>query len=175
MAQRIITAVGPDRPGLVGEFTGHLHQAGVNIADSRMVNLRGQFALLLLVEGEPDKLEALSSSAIKAGEASGLVVTVAPLVTTAPASASRGIPYRLKTYSMDQPGIVHGITSILQKHGVNIEELSTKQESAAFAGTTLFTMEALLAIPSHVAVKQLREALGAKCDQLNIDMDLEPA
>ena len=50
MSQLIITAVGPDRPGIVGELTGHLHSAGGNILDSRMVNLRGQFAIVLLIE-----------------------------------------------------------------------------------------------------------------------------
>jgi glycine cleavage system transcriptional repressor len=40
MPQMIITAVGPDRPGIVGELTGELHSAGANILDSRMVNLR---------------------------------------------------------------------------------------------------------------------------------------
>ena len=175
MAQRIITAVGTDRPGLVGQFTGHLHQAGVNIADSRMVNLRGQFALLLLVEGEANQLEALAASAATAGQAIGLAVTVAPLVVNMAAPAGQGIPYRLKTYSMDQPGIVHRVTSLLHQHGVNIEELATRQESAPFAGTTLFTMEARLTLPVGVSVKSLRGALEQLCDQLNIDMDLEAA
>jgi glycine cleavage system transcriptional repressor len=42
----VVTAVGPDRPGIASDFTGHVHAAGANLADSRMVNLRGQFALL---------------------------------------------------------------------------------------------------------------------------------
>ncbi len=189
MALRIITAVGTDRPGLVGQFTGHLHQAGVNIADSRMVNLRGQFALLLLVEGESAQLQQLEKSAPQAGDAIGLQVTVAAMNeagamkvggTTGSAAGFAGVagvpglPYRLKTYSMDQPGIVHGVTSILHEHGVNIEELTTRQESAPFAGTTLFTMQALLTIPADVSVKKLRQALETLCDRLNIDMDLEP-
>ena len=42
MARVILTAVGADRPGLVGELTGYLHGAGANILDTRMVNLRGR-------------------------------------------------------------------------------------------------------------------------------------
>ncbi len=179
MAERIITAVGTDRPGLVGQFTGHLHQAGVNIADSRMVNLRGQFALLLLVEGEAAKLQSLETSAPQAGATIGLQVTVAAMHSPGVSGLGgtipgAGVPYRLKTYSMDQPGIVHGVTSILHEHGVNIEELTTRQESAPFAGTTLFTMQALLTVPATVSVKKLRGSLESLCDRLNIDMDLEP-
>src|SRR5262249_6564839 len=47
----VVTAIGPDRPGLASEFAGHVLGAGANLADSRMVNLRGQFAILALVEG----------------------------------------------------------------------------------------------------------------------------
>ena len=50
MTQWIVTAVGPDRPGLVGELTGHLHAGKANLLDSRMVNLRGQFAIVLLLD-----------------------------------------------------------------------------------------------------------------------------
>ena len=50
MAQLIVTAVGDDRPGLVGELTGYLHTAGANILDTRMVNLRGRFAVIVLLE-----------------------------------------------------------------------------------------------------------------------------
>src|SRR3954452_21329891 len=59
VGQWIITAVGPDRPGLVGDLTGHLHAAGANLLDSRMVNLRGQFALVLLMEDPAVPGEAL--------------------------------------------------------------------------------------------------------------------
>ena len=50
MSSWVITAVGPDRPGLVGRLTAPLLDSSSNVADSRMINLRGQFALLLLVE-----------------------------------------------------------------------------------------------------------------------------
>ena len=49
MRELVITAVGSDRPGLVGRLTAPLYEVSANVADSRMVNLRGQFALLLLV------------------------------------------------------------------------------------------------------------------------------
>jgi glycine cleavage system transcriptional repressor len=173
MAQVIITAVGPDRPGLVGELTGHLHAAGANILDSRMVNLRGQFALVLLLEADDKATGEISRSLPAAGRQLGLKVDLSQ--PAEPRRAVDGLPFRLKTYSMDQPGIVHRITHLLQTHGVNIEELSTRQESAAFAGSPLFLMEMRLTIPASVAVRRLRGELEALCDSLNCDVDLEPA
>jgi glycine cleavage system transcriptional repressor len=179
MAQWIVTAVGPDRPGIVGDLTGHLHAAGANLLDSRMVNLRGQFALVLLMDCPSDAAgEQLAASLPDIACGLGLnldVIRQAPTATGAAPRPVAGVPFRLKTYSMDQPGIVHRVSHLLQSHGVNIEELETRQESAAFAGTPLFLMEMRLTVPPTVPVRQLRADLQTLCDQLNCDVDLEPA
>jgi predicted amino acid-binding ACT domain protein len=47
----ILTAVGDDRPGLVDDVTRFIFERGGNIEDSRMVNLRGQFAMMVLIGG----------------------------------------------------------------------------------------------------------------------------
>ncbi len=176
--QWVLTAVGPDRPGIVDDLTGHLHAGGANLLDSRMVNLRGQFAVVLLMEF-PDAAagEKLAAELPQVGRGMGLRADVAhqapPPRRTSPPPA--GVPYRLKTYSTDRPGIVHGVAHLLQQHGVNIEELETRQESAPFAGTPLFLMEMRLTVPQGVPLRKLRGELETLCDSLNCDVDLEPA
>jgi glycine cleavage system transcriptional repressor len=172
MEQGIIMAVGVDRPGLVGDLTGHLHSAGANILDSRMVNLRGQFVLTMLFEADAAAVASLRQSLPGFGEKLGLSVNVAE--PRKQATRVAGLPFKLKTYSMDQPGIVARVTRVLQQHGVNIEELSTRQESAPFMGDPLFTMEMRLTVPPGVSVRKLRGELETLCDSLNCDMDLEP-
>jgi glycine cleavage system transcriptional repressor len=175
MAQLIITAVGPDRPGIVGELTAHLHEhGGANLLDSRMVNLRGQFAMLILFETTEDHAAALARDLPAVGRGMGLNLSVTPQGAIAARSAE-GLRFKLKTYSLDQPGIVARLTSVLRQHGVNIEELSAWQESAAFAGSPLFLTEMRLTVPPTVPVRQLRTDLESLCSQLNCDVDLEPA
>lgn len=171
--QLIISAVGPDRPGIVGELTAHLHSAGANILDSRMVNLRGQFALMILVEAADDVTKVLARNLPDAGSKMGLNLFANP--QNPAAQKIDGLHYRLKTYSMDQPGIVARLTNILRQHGVNIEELVAHQESAAFAGSPLFVTEMKLTVPPAVAVRKLRADLEVLCTELNCDVDLEPA
>lgn len=173
MAQLIITALGDDRPGIVGELTGRLHAAGGNIVDSRMVNLRGRFALLMLLE-VPDAAEAeLRARLPDVGRDIGLAVQVA---TGAKVGAGKGgLPFRLKSYSMDQPGIVHRISDLLQRYRVNIEDLRAGQQSGAFVGHELFVMEARLTVPAEVSVRKLRADLESLGEQINCDIDLEPA
>src|SRR5215470_4944830 len=101
MSQLIITAVGPDRPGIVGELTGHLHSVGGNILDSRMVNFRGQFALMILLEMRDDEAAIrLGRDLPRVGESMGLNLFVRPQ-SGAPQAGVDGLNYRLKTYSMD--------------------------------------------------------------------------
>lgn len=168
----VVTAVGPDRPGIASDFTGHVHAAGGNLADSRMVNLRGQFSMLALVEGPSEVLEAVQKRLRDAAPAMGLAIHFAAAPKTAP---RQGVPFRLKTYSMDQPGIVHRVTSFLREQEINVEELETHLESAPFMGTPVFTMEILMLVPSGASVKALRRALEELGDALNCDVDLDPA
>jgi glycine cleavage system transcriptional repressor len=177
MPELVITAVGPDRPGLVDELTGFLTGAGANIGDARMVNLRGQFAVILLAEAPDTAATTIKRDIAGHGQKIGLVVNVA-LQDGKPvgqATGFRGVPFKLRTYAMDQPGIVHRITHLLHRHGVNIEELQTRLEAGAHTGTPLFTMELRMTVPPTVAVKKLRDDLEQLCDSLNCDVDLDPA
>jgi len=173
MAQLILIAVGPDRSGLVGEMTSHLHASGASILDSRMVNFRGQFAMLILFECDADAAKKMEAALPDVGQRMGLHLFI---TGQAPAArATEGLPFRLKTYSMDQPGIVAKITGVLRQHGVNIEDLVAHQQSAAFAGSLLFVTEMELTVPPSLPIRKLRSELDAVCNELNCDMDLEPA
>ena len=88
---------------------------------------------------------------------------------------TRGIPFKLKTCSMDQPGIVHRVADLLREFSVNIEDLSARQESAPFMGTPLFLMEMRVTVPQAVSIQTLRTKLQSLCDALNCDVDFEPA
>jgi glycine cleavage system transcriptional repressor len=173
MPQLIVTAIGPDRPGLVGQVTGHLHAAGANVLDSRMVNLRGQFALILLLEADDAALPKIRESLPALAQQIGLRLTLSDSAT--PAGPLPGIPFKLKTYSLDQPGIIHRVADLLREFAVNIEDHAARQESAPFAGTPLFLMEMRLTIPPTVSISALRTKLNALCDTLNCDVDFEPA
>ncbi len=173
MQQLILNAIGLDRPGIVEQVTGHLHARGANVLDSRMVNLRGQFAMLMLFEAETASAASLRDSLPRLAGEIGLRLTL--LEPEPSAKGVEGIPFRLKTYSMDQPGIVHGVSEVLRAQGVNIEDLTTRHESAPFMGTGVFLMEMRLTVPPGVPIRELRARLQSACDRLNCDVDLEPA
>ncbi len=172
MAQLVITAVGPDRSGIVGEITLHLHQAGGNILDSRMVNLRGQFSLMILLDIAEEAMEKLAGTLPETGKSMGLTLAITP--QSPQIERTQGLSYRLKTYSSDQPGIVAKLTGLLRSFNINIEELAAWQESAAFAGSPIFLCEITMTVPANVAISTLRSELTKLCNDLNCDVDIEP-
>jgi glycine cleavage system transcriptional repressor len=175
MNQLVITAIGPDKPGIVGNLTGHLHAASANILDSRMVNLRGQFAVILLIEADEASTQKIRATLPDNANAIGLHINIEEQKQKLAGASGGGVPYKIKTYSLDQPGIVHKITDVLRKHSVNIEDLSARQESAPFAGSPLFIMEIRITVPANIPLRTLRADLDATAASLNCDLDLEPA
>jgi glycine cleavage system transcriptional repressor len=177
MQELVITAVGPDRPGLVGKLTGPLYEAAVNVADSRMVNLRGQFAVILLAEVPTKSVEAVQESMLMLAEELGLTITFRghEVNESQRRPTTLGVPYRLRTYAMDQPGLIHRITDLLQRFGINVEELSTRSTPRPETGAPLFSMDMLMTVPASVHVKKVRSELEALCDDLNCDVEIQPA
>ncbi len=55
----VLSALGPDRPGLVAEITEYLTKRGANVEDSRMAVLGGEFGVLVLVSGAPEEVAAV--------------------------------------------------------------------------------------------------------------------
>ncbi|MDB4985512.1 MAG: Glycine cleavage system transcriptional antiactivator GcvR [Myxococcaceae bacterium] len=175
MRELVITAIGPDRPGLIGKLTAPLYEASANVADSRMVNLRGQFAILLLAEIPLANVEQVQRHLQTVAKQLGLTLTVRESGPAAGKAPTVGVPYRVNTYAMDQPGLVYRITDLLQRHGINVEELTTRSQPRPETGTPLFSMELLVTVPAPVPIRSVRAELERLCDELNCDLELTQA
>jgi glycine cleavage system transcriptional repressor len=121
----IVSALGPDRPGIVARVTGVLLDHGCNIADSRMGLLSGRFTMMLVVTA-PDDLEEqrflddLSSAARDLGLDAIHAHHVAEALPTAPAS------HVVTVYGADHPGIVAAVAGALAEAGASITDLQTR-------------------------------------------------
>jgi glycine cleavage system transcriptional repressor len=167
----VLTAIGADRPGLVDEVTRFLLERDGNLEDSRMVNLHGQFAMMMLIAGPDDIVDRLRRGLDELERASRVraEVHVADLQSATSAAA---IPYRLNTWAMDHPGLVQSVAHLLGELGVNIESADTSLRPAPYTSAPLFEMELVVAVPADLHVADVREAIGRVCDELNIDWQL---
>ena len=166
----VLTAVGPDRPGLVSEIASAIHSAGANLEDSRMAILGGEFALLLLISGAETAAAAVEKAAAPLGQRLGLSVLSK---RTGRAQRRDFLPYRISVTGFDRPGIVLRVSEILARRGVNVASLESHLAYAPLSGTPMFVLEAELQVPSEVALAELRRELSAQCDEENLDLSLE--
>lgn len=166
----ILTAIGADRPGLVEEVSHFIFEAGGNIEDSRMVNLRGQFAIMLLVGATAETIQKLSGLIPHLIQKTHLHVEMRAADLPHPARAAQ--PYHLSATAMDQAGLVHRIANLLKGLDINIEDLQTSLGNAPITGAPLFGMEVTLSVPAELPVSRLRQSVEELCDQLNVDWQL---
>ena len=87
MMHAILTAIGADRPGLVDEVSEFIFARGGNIEDSRMVNLRGQFAMMVLIGAAEQTISRLRSEIWQLQQQSGLQIELRPATAATGASA----------------------------------------------------------------------------------------
>lgn len=173
MSHIILTAIGTDRPGLVDAVSEFIFRRGGNIEDSRMVNLRGQFAMMVLVAGAEAIIGRLQADLQELSTQTGLRAELRPSGDT-PAAAGEALPFRLTGTGIDQPGMVHKVARLLRDMHINIESLHTVLKAAPYTGAPMFDLELILSVPRTTSLSQLRQGLTHVCDELNIDWDLEP-
>lgn len=168
----VITAVGSDRVGIVDDVTNAFVDKRCNIEESRMAVLGGEFAMILLVSGKQADLEDLRLRIGEIADSLGLAITVK--TTRSPEAASGARPYLLESISLDEPGIVHSITSLLRRFEVNIEDLETETTSAPWTGAPMFVMKSRISVPATVSIVQLREEIDDLAEERDLDIKMEP-
>jgi glycine cleavage system transcriptional repressor len=142
----VLTAIGVDRPGLVDEVSRFVGERGGNLEDSRMVNLHGQFVIMMLVEGPKQAIEELRAGLDELAAKSRIHVELTS-ADMGHKTASAALPFRLTTRAMDHPGLVQSVAHTLRGLGVNIESAETTLQSAPITGAPLFEMEFVVSVP----------------------------
>lgn len=162
--QLAITAIGTDRPGIVAAVAEVLRDRGLNVEDSAMTVLGGQFAMVLLVRGE-DTADALQEALRAATAPLGLVVNVAAVAEGHPPAAPTHI---LSVYGSDRPGILAGVARVLADAGVNITDVESRLLGEDTAPVYALVIEC--AVPADL--EDLEQRLAAVCAELGVDHTL---
>ena len=168
----VMTAIGPDRPGIVEQLSHYIVQHEGNIEDSRMAVLGGEFAAVLLVSGSDDAISRIRKDLGVLQQDARLTVAAKPTQTPRAPMQRKYIPYTAVAVSLDHKGLVHQIAHVLASAGVNVESLETATEAAPVSGTPIFSMHMDLSVPADLPIKQLRHQLDTLGAEYNIDITL---
>ncbi len=168
----VLTALGGDRVGIADDISAALAERKCNIEESKMAVLGGEFAVILLLSAAPATMGALAADIDDLGRRFGLVIALKRTkehVATVP-----GIPYLIETISQDTPGIVHSVTTVLRKHGVNIEDLETETTPAPLTGAPLFHMRGRIVLPRSLAANVLKKDFASLEESQDLHVEMKP-
>jgi glycine cleavage system transcriptional repressor len=77
----------------------------------------------------------------------------------------------------DNPGIVHKLTSFMNRHGLSVDKMETSDEIAPHGGTTLFHMKgtanALEPLAAGFDIDEIKRDMEVLADELNCDIHME--
>jgi glycine cleavage system regulatory protein len=170
MTTLVLTVIGDDRSGLVEALSSVVARHHGNWERSRMAELAGKFAGIVLVSVPDDNAEALTRDLAPLSAQGLLDVTVE---RGAPDRRSDGARFSLHLLGTDQPGIIRDISAALAARSVSIAELRTETREAPMAGGMLFEAEAVLEAPHGVSGDDLRAILEDLATALMVDIELE--
>lgn len=168
----VLTALGTDRVGIVDDLAKEISLANCNIEESKMSVLGGEFAVMLLVSGQNQSISELSGKLDEFREKSGISVIVKE--TGSYKRASDRVPYVIESVSLDHPGIVHSITSLLKDLGINIEDLETKTSPAPWTGAPLFTLKCIASLPQGTSISNFKDKVQEIAEKKDLDISLYP-
>lgn len=168
----VLSALGPDRPGLVAQVTSYLTHRGANIEDSRMAILGAEFGIMVLVSGSDAEMAAVERDRPQLESDTGLGVLTRPTKSPEEHRRSAVIPCLVTAEALDHEGIVRAIATRIAELGINIVSLETSAYNAPVTGSPLFRLEALVDVPRGTAISRVREAMAEVAQAENVDVEV---
>lgn len=169
----LLTASGPDRPGIVAAITGILLECDCNIEDSQMSRLASDFACMLMIrmpEGMVSRqLEERLGPMVKEFGLRTYLQDLRPEEASEPHSSQQ--KHLIYVYGADRKGIIHRISKRLAESSVNITNLHTEVIHHA---TPLYVMMIEVEIPPYVDAGRLQDDLVAIGRQIEVTVALKP-
>jgi len=171
MKKAVVSTIGHDRPGLISDITAVATNLALNIVDSRMTVLGGEFAVLMSVQGNDDILQRFEQDLHALCEANDLAWIFR--LTQERTGNSPVRPYTATVVAIDHPGIVHAIADFFSSRGINIRDLHTDTTPAAHTGTPIFNVTLVAEVPATLKVHDLKAGFDAFCADEDLDGRLE--
>lgn len=168
----VLTGVGRDRVGIVAELAQLLYELGCNLLDSSMTLLRGEFALILMVElNATTTIADLETKLTTIENQLGMKIHVrelSPEELQEPESEQNA--FIVSVYGADKPGIVAHITRALAHRSLNITDVQTKSTGGA---SKIFVMILEVTGPAAMTATALQQDLKAIASELNVDVSVQ--
>ncbi len=164
MPTAVVSTIGHDRPGLVAELSTAAQVSGLNIEDSRMAVLGGEFAVLMAVSGDAQALGAYRNALDEMKD-----ITYLYKETQGREDLPAAQPFAVQVAAIDHPGIVAGIAAFFSDRGINIRDLNTTTSPAPHTGTPIFNVSLTAEVPATMRIGELKRSFETYCEDQDLD------
>ena len=148
----MLTLIGEDKPGIVAAVTRALFDFGLNLGETSMLRLGGNFTVMMMVSGEHSEAE-LRDRLKPVIEAQGMCLNIDPIEAHLHEHLVPNI--QVTVTGADRAGIVAQVTGALAGAGFNILDLES--DVAGTAEKPVYIMQ--IAGVADVAVEAIERAL----------------
>ena len=171
MPRLVLTVIGDDRSGLVRALADVITEHDGNWEESQLAELAGKFAGIVVVSVPEARAEEFTASL---STLDGLLEVAAhPGVEPAAAGGGGAADTDQLTIDLlgnDHPGIVREVSTVLSKHDLSIETMTTGTREAPMAGSLLFEAHVVVDVPAGWDTAALRADLERLASELLVDI-----
>ena len=167
-----ISALGPDKTGMVHDLTRLIADAGGNLIECRMTSLGSQFAMLLLVGGNWHAVGKVERELEKLQGDPDFSLQVRR--TDPRAVRADQLSYTVEFVCPDQTGVVSAFSGFFAARNIDIAECDCHTYVAIHTGAPMTNVRMVVNVPVRIHLGVLREEFMDFCDHLNLDAILEP-
>ena len=174
--ERMLSAVGGNRPGVVAEITEAIYNAGCNIENSSMTLLGNHFSLMIHLKIKDESiLKDLTNRCDKLQQDKDLNIYLFPLeaqeISTSPEDLIK-TKYEISVGGVDREGIVYRTSRLLASLNINILELTTTVDRSKYHSEPYFNMRMIVEVPREVEGEKLRNDLSKLAHDLQETISL---
>ena len=148
----MLTLIGEDKPGIVAAITKALFAFGLNLGETSMLRLGGNFTVMMMVSGDHEE-SALRERLKPVIEAQGMCLNIDPIQAHLHEHLLPNI--QVTVTGADRAGIVAQVTAALAEAGFNILDLES--DVAGTAERPVYIMQ--IAGAADVPVETIERAL----------------
>ena len=164
----IISANGLDEKGIVSKISSIIGKHNANIETSKMIRLENEFAMLILINIQNEKIKMLTKSLNQINE-----LSVNLIETNTNESILYENKFHLYINGADNEGIVYAFSKFLSEIDINIDEVNTKIKNAPMSATPLFMMDLIIGSKSKINEKDLNEKLNGVGEKLGVEVTIQ--
>jgi len=168
----IINAAGQYQSEILNELSRACTQCGCNILTSKMNVLGREIIITLFVSGNWGAIAKMEAALPSLEQRLGLTLMARRTSESLPNYNS--MSYTIQVQAIDKPGILNGISELLHRLSIPIEEMSA-HTYLSHTNTRMTSLTFKINVPEGTHLASLRERFMAYCDDQNLEVFLEPS